>query len=60
MTETTASSLMQTNNNTDTLHDYEIGIIGCGGIGSHLIGLAIPALHRGGLLESTERITSPI
>ncbi len=57
MTETTASSLMQTNNNTDTLHDYEIGIIGCGGIGSHLIGLAIPALHRGGLLESTERIT---
>ena len=57
MTETTASSLMQTNSNTDTLYDYEIGIIGCGGIGSHLVGLVVPALHRGGLLESTERIT---
>lgn len=56
MTETTTSSLMQTNN-TDTLDDYEIAVIGAGGIGSNLIGLLVPALHRGGVLESTSRIT---
>ncbi len=32
---------------------YEITIIGAGGIGSHLIGNLIPALHRGSLWEGS-------
>ena len=68
MIETTASSLMQTNsNNSDTdttqptytykVNDFEIAIIGAGGIGSHLVSALVPALHRGELIESTELIT---
>ena len=41
---------------TDT-YDYEIAIIGAGGIGGHLCSVLVPALHRGELLESTKRIT---
>ena len=50
---------MQIDSNTYTykVNDYEIAIIGAGGIGSHLVSALVPALHRGGLLESTERIT---
>ena len=70
MTETTAStsSLMHTNDNnsdinatqptyTYKVNDYEIAVIGAGGIGSHLVSALVPALHRGDLLVSTERIT---
>ena len=68
MTETTASSLMQSiSNNSQTnatqptytykVNDYEIAVIGAGGIGSHLLSALVPALHRGELLESTEVIT---
>jgi len=32
---------------------YEIAIIGAGGIGSHLVGSLIPALHRGSLWTSS-------
>ena len=38
-------------------YDYEIAVIGAGGIGSHLVSALVPALHRGGLLVSTQRIT---
>ena len=38
-------------------YDYEIAVIGAGGIGSHLLSTIVPALHRGELLESTEVIT---
>jgi len=38
-------------------YDYEIAVIGAGGIGSHLLSVIVPALHRGELLESTEVIT---
>jgi hypothetical protein len=38
-------------------NDYEIAIIGAGGIGGHLLSVLVPALHRGELLESTQRIT---
>ena len=50
---------MQDNNYTNQTqyNDYEIAVIGAGGIGSHLVSALIPALHRGGLLESTKRIT---
>jgi len=59
---------MQTNNiNSDInttqptytykVNDYEIAIIGAGGIGSHLASALVPALHRGEILESTEQIT---
>ncbi len=59
---------MQTNNiNSDInttqptytykVNDYEIAIIGAGGIGSHLVSALVPALHRGEILESTEQIT---
>ena len=37
--------------------DFEIAIIGAGGIGSNLIVNLVPALHRGGILDSTEGIT---
>ena len=36
---------------------FEIAIIGAGGIGSNLIANLVPALHRGGILDSTEGIT---
>ena len=44
---------------TDTydFNDYEIALIGAGGIGGHMLSVLVPALHRGELLESTERIT---
>ena len=42
---------------TYKVNDYEIAVIGAGGIGSHLISTLVPALHRGELLESTEVIT---
>jgi len=35
----------------EELKQYQITIIGAGGIGSHLIGNLIPALHRGSLWE---------
>ena len=38
-------------------YDYEIAVIGAGGIGSHMLSTIVPALHRGELLESTEVIT---
>ena len=38
-------------------YDYEIAVIGAGGIGSHMLSTIVPALHRGELLESTEQIT---
>ncbi len=63
MIETTTGSLMQTNNNTTQptytykVNDFEIAIIGAGGIGSHLVSALVPALHRGELIESTELIT---
>jgi len=68
MAETTASTSSQTNNiNSDInttqptytykVNDYEIAIIGAGGIGSHLVSALVPALHRGEILESTEQIT---
>ena len=62
MIETTTGSLMQTNNNTTQptytykVNDFEIAIIGAGGIGSHLVSALVPALHRGELIESTELI----
>ena len=42
---------------TYKVNDYEIAVIGAGGIGSHLLSTIVPALHRGELLESTEVIT---
>ena len=63
MIETTTGSLMQTNNNTTQptytykVNDFEIAIIGVGGIGSHLVSALVAALHRGEILESTEQIT---
>ena len=38
-------------------YDYEIAVIGAGGIGSHTLSVLVPALHRGELLKSTEQIT---
>ena len=38
-------------------YDYEIAVIGAGGIGSHMLSTIVRALHRGELLESTEVIT---
>ena len=40
----------------EELKQYQITIIGAGGIGSHLIGNLIPVLHRGSLWEQA-RIT---
>ncbi|MDE0730531.1 MAG: ThiF family adenylyltransferase [Longimicrobiales bacterium] len=50
---------MQNNNYTNQSqdNDYEIAIIGAGGIGGHLLSVLVPALHRGELLESTKRIS---
>ena len=50
---------MQDNNyhNQSQDNDYEIAIIGAGGIGGHLLSVLVPALHRGELLESTKRIS---
>ena len=42
---------------TYKVNDYEIAVIGAGGIGSHLLSVVVPALHRGELFESTEQIT---
>ena len=42
---------------TYKVNDYEIAVIGAGGIGSHMLSAIVPALHRGELLESTEVIT---
>ena len=47
----------QTQNDYTDNNDYEIAVIGAGGIGSHLASALIPALHRGGLLDSTGGIT---
>ena len=41
----------------DKIYDYEIAIIGAGGIGSNLIANLVPALHRGEMLDSTDGIT---
>ena len=41
---------------SNNLH-FEIAIIGAGGIGSNLIVNLVPALHRGGMLDSTDGIT---
>ena len=38
-------------------YDYEIAVIGAGGIGSHMLSTIVPALHRGELLEATVVIT---
>jgi hypothetical protein len=43
--------------NQSQYNDYEIAIIGAGGIGGHLLSVLVPALHRGELLESTKRIS---
>ena len=49
---------MQEHDHTNHIgYDYEIAIIGAGGIGGHLTSVLVPALHRGELLDSTERIT---
>ena len=56
MIETTSSSLMQTNNNSTEFYDYEIAIIGAGGLGSNLLTALVPALHRGDLLESLGKV----
>ena len=45
----------QPNNNTEQ-YDYEIAVIGAGGIGSNLLNALVPALHRGELLESLGRV----
>ena len=47
---------MQTNNNSTEFYDYEIAIIGAGGIGSNLLHGIVPALHRGDLLESLGKV----
>ena len=48
----------QTQNDYTDNNDYEIAVIGAGGIGSHILASAlVPALHRGGLLDSIGRIT---
>ena len=47
---------MQTNNNSTEFYDYEIAIIGAGGIGSNLLNALVPALHRGDLLESLGKV----
>jgi hypothetical protein len=39
------------------IYDYEIAVIGAGGIGSNLIANLVPALHRGEMLDSTDGIT---
>jgi len=47
----------QTQSDYTDNNDYEIAVIGAGGIGSHLTSALVPALHRGGLLDSTGGIT---
>ena len=39
------SSLMQIDNNNTEFYDYEIAVIGAGGIGSNLLNALVPALH---------------
>ena len=39
-----------------TTNDYVISIIGAGGIGNNLLSALVPALHRGGLIESTDLV----
>ena len=46
----------QTQNDYTDNNDYEIAVIGAGGIGSHLTSALVPALHRGELLDSTRGI----
>tara|TARA_B100000427_G_scaffold318127_1_gene314965 strand:+ start:198 stop:1430 length:1233 start_codon:yes stop_codon:yes gene_type:complete len=50
------SSLMQIDNNNTDLHDYEIAVIGAGGIGSNLLNALAPALHRGELLRNLRTV----
>jgi len=50
------SSLMQIDNNNTEFYDYEIAVIGAGGIGSNLLNVLVPALHRGELLKSLGRV----
>ena len=50
------SSLMQIDNNNTEFYDYEIAVIGAGGIGSNLLNALVPALHRGKLRESLGRV----
>lgn len=37
-------------------NDYVISVIGAGGIGNNLLSALVPALHRGGLIESTDMV----
>jgi len=50
------SSLMQIDNNNTELYDYEIAVIGAGGIGSNLLNALVPALHRGELLMNLRTV----
>ncbi len=50
------SSLMQIDNNNTELYDYEIAVIGAGGIGSNLLNALVPALHRGELLRNLRTV----
>ena len=38
-------------------NDYVISVIGAGGIGNNLLSVLVPAMHRGGLIESTDMVT---
>ena len=50
------SSLMQIDNIDTELYDYEIAVIGAGGIGSNLLNALVPALHRGELLRNLRTV----
>ena len=47
---------MQLENNITELYDYEIAVIGAGGIGSNLLNALVPALHRGELLRELRTV----
>ena len=47
---------MQLDNNITDLYDYEIAVIGAGGIGSSMLHALVPALHRGELLRNLRTV----
>ena len=47
---------MQIDNIDTELYDYEIAVIGAGGIGSNLLNALVPALHRGELLRNLRTV----
>ena len=47
---------MQLDNNITELYDYEIAVIGAGGIGSSMLHALVPALHRGELLRNLRTV----